>query len=270
MEVPMLRPILVLVPLLAAGCVPTLVPCDPLAGDAEPISLGTITGAGRSADGTVYVVDQDGDDRVFVGEDGVLVRWRVLGSGEGNDGDIEVHEYSAALDSREITVCVEIAHGTTTMAVIEGEFEGRIADLGKKGEILTLVSEAEVRTMPVRNLPGDVAIEYYAEVEDGSKLLVTRPVDDWDYEDFRVFFGTPEPLVEREVGEVLRATDGGSTTIRFRVDGTDYLADFPIESSSGKFERGSATLDVGPEVLAMDWLDADATITASLQFQCFE
>ncbi|MCK9459160.1 MAG: hypothetical protein M0R80_05940 [Proteobacteria bacterium] len=242
--------------------------CDPLAEQEAPIELGVIIAAGRAADGTVYAVDEDPEDigRVFVSEGDVLVRWNVLGSMENYEQEDVSYSFTAAHGSELITVGIEIVDGTTSMAVADGELEVPFEDLCAAGEVLTVIDDAEVQAMEIQNLPGMIKIEYYAEVEDGSRLLVTRPENDWDYEDFRLFLGVGT-LTEREIVEVLRSSSG--TEIRFLVDGAEWVADFPIVVVGGEDVKGDATLDTGSGELAMDWLEIDAEAASAFQFECF-
>jgi hypothetical protein len=100
--------------------------------------------------------------------------------------------------------------------------------IGQQGSVLTLVPASQVAALLVANMPAETFIEYNATLSDGRALLVVRPRDDWTFQDFRVFFGAPDHMVERTVDQVVRYQDGGSTTINFTVDGVPAVASFPV------------------------------------------
>jgi len=117
---------------------------------------------------------------------------------------------------------------------------------------------------------GEVAVEYSGVLEDDRRVLVVRPEAEWDYEDFRVFLGPPDRLLELDVGEVVRAKDGGSTTIELSVDGEPGTLDFPVVSTDdGGFEHGPATLEQGGKRFAIELeVVADPTKFDELEFFC--
>ena len=126
----------------------------------QPQVLGEIIAAGTDANGRLYVVEEAGSgNRVFVSNEGVLSRWRVLGSGQGTDNGARHYAFTIERDGEALSVLVEITDGVTVMAVADEDYEGRIDDLGEDGEILALASESMVRAMPVENLPGEVEVE---------------------------------------------------------------------------------------------------------------
>jgi hypothetical protein len=99
---------------------------------------------------------------------------------------------------------------------------------------------------------GELAVEYFGVLEDDRRVLVVRPEEDWDYEDFRVFLGSPERVLEYPVGNVARAKDGGSTTIELTLDGDPATLDFPIVSTEAGFEPGPAMLEHGNDRFAIE------------------
>src|SRR5204863_2322230 len=106
--------------------------------------------------------------------------------------------------------------------------------------------------------------------EDSRRVLVVRPSDDWTYEDFRVFLGTPKNMLEREVQNVWRARDGGSTTIEFTLDAKPATLGFPIEhTDDAGFEPGPATLQSAGEMLSITLEhDPDASAVDGLKVFC--
>jgi hypothetical protein len=113
---------------------------------------------------------------------------------------------------------------------------------------------------PVNHL---TQVEYLAEVEDGRTIVVTRPIEDADYEDFRLFLGVAPDLLEREVFQVSRFSDGGTTIIEFDVDATVHV----LELSA----TGAGTLNTGEEVLDVQWtVEPGNDAAADLELVCLE
>lgn len=203
--------------------------CDPLVAEEQAIALGSLLAAGRARDGTLYVVDHsfDGEERLFVSEGDRLVRRRVLGGGSSSAGrDSWLFEDGA---TRRI-LFVERAGGLTTSIAIAIDTGPReLADYGSAAELLALADKDAVRELQVVNLPGEVLLEYLSRLGDGRVMVVTRPRDDWSYEDFRLFFGSEERVVERVVESVQRGKGGGTTWIVFDADEQRYEALFPAQ-----------------------------------------
>ena len=219
--------------------------CDPFAPRPLPIALGTVIAAGQDSSGVIFAADQvDSSQRVFVSDaSGTLVRQRIAGSGSGPDFyvfDVSDHDPAFVLQ-------IDIpAGGTMRMGVLHGTLkDSKTFVIGQQGEELTVLPAGAIAGMPVRNLPGDVVVEYAAASADGDVMVVTRPRDDWSYTDFRLFLGPMGAVAERKVSNVLRALDGGSTTIAFDLDGTSATASFPVVFADGGFAPGPATLTVG-------------------------
>jgi len=201
--------------------------CSPLEGVTEPIALATVIGAGRHADGTIYVVDQQESDlRAFVSEGSALERKKVAGSGQGEDWtSVTIADANAPFSLK-----VETEAGVPKrMGVVRGELKDKTFDVGAQGDVLELVDASAYANLAIRNIPGSVVVAYDASTSDGRRIVVTRPDVDWSYEDFRVFFGTPERMVERRVETASR---GSSTHITFDVDGVEHDAVFASTMSS--------------------------------------
>jgi hypothetical protein len=219
--------------------------CDPFAARPLPIALGTVIAVGEGSASLIYAVDQvDTSQRVFVSDaSGTLVRQRIAGSGTGPDFyvfDISDHDPAFVL---QIDTPVG---GTMRMGVVVGTLkDSKTFVIGQQGEELTVLPAGAIASMPVRNLPGEVVVEYAAALADGDVMVVTRPRDDWSYEDFRLFLGPMGAVAERKVNSVVRALDGGSTTIAFDLDGTSAVASFLVIFADGGFAPGPATLTVG-------------------------
>jgi hypothetical protein len=108
-----------------------------------------------------------------------------------------------------------------------------------------------------------VFVEYAAEIPDGRRLVVTRPQDDWGYDDFRLFLGPPERVEERKVNSVQRARDGGTTTISFQIEGAAAEAFIPAPQNVNE----PATLKYAGQTFTM--AVTRGTAPAGLQFLCW-
>jgi hypothetical protein len=186
-------------------------------------------------------------------------------SGEGFiTGDVETHLAIFEYGGAEFRMGVEVRDGATRVAVGpvgERSFEAVLAD----GEELTVLPDTVIGDYVLRNLPGDVEIEYIASVETGERLVVTRPTEDWTYDDFRLFIGEPERLIERQVTSVVRARDGGSTWIRFDFGGEAAEVSFP---SSLTGTADPATLTTGTGTYAVEPLPPENV--TSFSFECLK
>lgn len=254
----------------AAGAIDTgstaSAPCDPFAPAPKPIALGTILGAGQSASGTIYVADQvnDSTQRVFVSDAaGTLVRQRGGASGTGTGTNPDFWVFGA--DGPDATFVLEIdkySTGLVRMGVLQGTLTDRKQlVIGQDGEELTVLPASAVAGRAVRNLPGEVYVEYVATTPDGSYMVVTRPRDDWSYSDFRLFLGPTTHMVERRVSYVTRALDGGSTIIDFDLDGVKAEASFRVVLADGGlgFAPGPATMTASGTSTPLTRLDTRPT-----------
>jgi hypothetical protein len=242
-----------------------LAACEPLGAEQQPISLGTVVAVGQADDGTVFMVDQlDVETRVFVSSGNELVRVRVNGTGESTDGGEEA--YTQTFDAPtggSWTLGTEIRDGTTRMALVREGQHRTFADVLAAGEELTVLEESALDDFVLVNLPGEIEVEYFARTENGEQIVVTRPRDDWSYEDFRLFYGT-SVLAERQVLDVTRLRDGGTTTLVFELDGTEASALFPASLDG---TPNAPTLTIGDVVLTLTEIESEAKLE-TLQFEC--
>ena len=246
------------------------VPCDPLLAEEQPITLSDIPAVGEAEDGTLFVVDStdEAELRVFVSNGNELRRVRVLRGGESGSPGVEEYVFTfEAPGGGSWTLAIEIRDGETRMAVVtDGEFEGRSFDeVIAAGNELTVRDKSALSGLELQNLPGEIEVEYMARTEDGDQLVVTRPRDDWSYEDFRLFYGEGTTLTERAVSNVLRARDGGTTWITFELDGSEAEALFPASLTE---PAETPTLTVEESTVELTLLDPNTDV-AGLSFRCF-
>lgn len=240
-------------------------PCDPLASETTDESLVDVRGVGRSEAGVLYVIDDvDHDSRVYVSEGDLLVRHRVLGFGETNQGDTTTVVLSVSGQPQDFVLAHEQTGSDVRMALAFGIEARDIESVITAGELIEVVPNDTVDGMDA-SFVREVELEYHARIEADEEVVVVRPRDDWDYDDFRVFIGPADTMAEHRVYEVLRALDGGSTTIELDYDGSRAVLDFPYVNMA----PGQATFTVGGQTRDIDWLDASAFVAGDHAFKCF-
>lgn len=225
-------------------------PCDPLVSHEQPIALNMPIAAGKDQDGTVYAADHnpvDGEARVFVSRADTLVRRRVLGSGtRGNVGSTDyTWSYEDPAGPRRLVAHVQ-GDRTTGIALVADTDRTFLDALTSNAQPLTPLATSELTGFKLQNLPGEVTLEYVARAGNGATILVTRPRDDWSYDDFRVFYGASQPLAEQPLLSVLR---GSYTTIKFLLNGADATVTFssalaPAQASTLETTDGTFPLTI--------------------------
>ncbi len=235
-------------------------PCSPLEAVTEPIALDNVVGAGRHADGTIYVLDRGQPDyRAFVSEGSVLQRKKVAGSGSNGDSEVVA---TVSDPNAPFALKVESANGVAKrMGVFRGELNDKSFEIGEKGDVLELVDATVYGGLTVENIPGGAVVEFAASTTDGERIIVTQPAVDGTYEDYKVFFGAPPTLLERKL---VSASGGGSYYFTFLVDGAEVTAVFrtPRHYLPPELQTGSTT-----KPLTMFAADAGPP-TAGLEFLC--
>ncbi|HKP60867.1 MAG TPA: hypothetical protein VJV78_29260 [Polyangiales bacterium] len=243
----------------------TTSPCDPLAAHERATELGEVVAAGRDAEGTVYVADRDPEnpstDRVFVSEGDTLVRKRNVGAGSLGTSDF-TWSFEDGSGSKRLVAHKE-GDTVTGIALASPDEKTFFSDLDASAQPLTPVAPSALGSFKVRNLSGDVTVEFVADVEDGSRIVVMRPTDDWDYEDFRLFDGKDGRLIER------RTTFSGARSYRafdFDLDGERWFIMFPspLNSLGGELRREA------DQRTLMFTLVEPAVIDPDDRFECFD
>ncbi len=242
-------------------------PCDPLAAHELPIELGSVIAAGRDGNGAIYVAATPPGElyaHVFVSAGDTLYRKRVVGSGTSGDGvDADfTWSFDDGLTTRRL-VAERRAGAITGIALAASRERSFFAELGPDAELLAIIDASALSDLKVRNLSGEVVVEFVARAADGSVLVVTRPRDDASYEDFRVFYGRDGQLSERSVANFGR-TKSGSTYFTFSNDGDEFEAYFP--SSDGAQE--APTLSGAGDMLTLTSGEATAEALAGMSFVC--
>lgn len=247
---------------MAAGCgTPDAadsgsMPCAPLATTAAaPIALGSVLGIGQDADGTIYVLDEASTGyRVFVSDSaGNLVRKAVTGSSSGGQGTAAWYVAIVSDPAAPFMLKVDGSSGTMRIGIVRGVATTRDFTVGETGDVLTVEDAGAIAGMTALDLAGTVTVEYWAGLPDGRTLIVTRPEQDWDYSDFRLFLGTQDRMLEHPVSSVVRARDGGTTTIVFTADGGRATAFFP----SALADDATPTLTMDGATVALTLVNVD-------------
>jgi hypothetical protein len=252
-------------------------PCDPLAPHELPVTLGTVLGVGKDAQATTYVADEvpgKSISRVFVSDGTTLFRKRVTGSGSSGGGADADYSFTFEDGATTQALLVQRRGGVATgMALGPAGGKGFIGDPGATTEMLAVQGDGAVSAFTLRNLPGEVTVEYVADVTDGTVLVVTRPADDWEYADFRLFYGnTAGDMIERQVVNVLRSRSGG-TDIEFKVNDATYTVRFTwileaTDAGGTNSRPGQATLETGAETIAVNQRFPTPTALTDFSFSC--
>jgi hypothetical protein len=166
-------------------------------------------------------------DRVFVSDGNVLLRRRSSGAGS-NGGPPGPALYSFSFENGDMQLALLLATEmgrATAMGLGPAGTKGFIGDPGAVTTELTVEDPKVLSDFTLKNLNGDVTIELVGDVADGSEIVVTRPTDDWSYEDFRLFSGSGGSLAERRVINTVR-TKNGDTIIEFESENGVATASF--------------------------------------------
>jgi hypothetical protein len=251
---------------LLAGCemdttatppAPTTTTCDPLVAHPLPVTLGTVLGVGRNAQGNVYLADQvdmtatsSATYRVFVSSGMNLYRKRVT----GNDKRGALSNWDYALSYQDGTtqqaLLIQVRNGSVTAMGLGPA--GTMMFLPSTDRPLSVVQPDVVSSMTLVNLPGDVVIEEVGTTPDGNAIVVTRPMDDWTYSDFRVFYGQPPELLERSLVRGFDAS--GQTNVTFNVSFGESTGQFTLlyPSASGPSGTGPTGAPAGMHAPILD------------------
>ena len=270
--------------------------CGELAGSSYvPVALGELLCVARDSAGVFYVVDKvQSDMRCFVSRNDSLYRKEVLGSGifgeeyyflSIQDGQQLIFQDSNKSWS-DVYICqgncakcdsLLVSHiGPTSKSI--GDIEegwndvcGYLQNESPNCRSLTAAEAGDIKKYHLLNFPPTTYVEYLARQQEGQYLLVTRSEYDWNG-DVVVHYGMPDQMEKREVVSFLRASDGGSTWIRFMVGSTQYEAFFGVEwdsvGGSVGVHAGKTFLRIGSDTLALERISPNKEILMELGFDC--
>lgn len=231
--------------------------CDPFVAEQQPTELHAILAAGRAADGTLYIVDDDAEHRrqsLFV-SDGDGIRLVEVAGGGGGGGEMgEWWSFGVVAHEPPFTLVVTRVDEVIRMGVLVGDADAELFVIGEVGEVLEAVDHDEVLALSVYNIVTSIAPEYVARTADGRTLAVLGPDPAENYDHYRLFLGSDE-LVEHVVASFAREQDGGTTTIEFDVGGeAPGIAHFPTPFSP----ELPATLSIDGATDELTTIDASA------------
>lgn len=262
---------------------------------------------GEHADGTLYVVDrldegyhwlestrgQDLSPRLFLSSGDTLVQR------DGGAGSSSAYTYEwGGFFTRDASVSgayrldrdrdqKHVDPADTKMRLRESEPQYSLEDLLSQGlsreeataqlfeeqTPLKVLSECAVEDFEPEFLSvGPRIITYVAQDERGHHILVTAPPRHYDGYDFKVFYGPPGQVLEYPTAEpIARERDGGTTTIRFKIDGLPAELYFPVNTLSGGNRQPRITLP--EQTLAVTLLSeivADQDLPAGMTYVCHD
>jgi hypothetical protein len=245
--------------------------CDPLAAREEVVQLTEVIAVGEDDGGVLFVLSEvrsgEAGEQVLVSEGERLRKLAAAGSGSGGDASGSFYSISVLDGDYDFTLLViDPNDGDLQMAIAPGEHELREwSELPDDAEILTVRDESVIDGMGCFSVV-EMEVEYYIEVPGGEVIVVLRPDRDWDYDDFRLFLGPGGDLIEYRVTDVVRYTDGGTTTIDFRYEGGQATMYCPYVDMGW----GQATLTRDGETVDVERLPTDELDTDTLTFACRE
>jgi hypothetical protein len=266
--------------------------CGELAGSSyAPLTLGELLCVARDSAGVFYVVDKvQSDMRFFVSRNDSLFRKEVLGSsiiGEQyyflsiQDNQEVIFQNSNKIWS-DVYICqgncakcdsLLSSHISPTSKSVQDIAEGWIdvcAYLQNESPnccSLAVAEAGDIGNYHLLNFPPTTHIEYLARRPESQYLLVTRSAYDWNG-DVVVHYGMSDQMEKREVVGFLRASDGGSTWIRFMVGSTQYEAFFGVEWDSVGVHAGKTFLRIASDTLALERINPTKEILNGLGFDC--
>ncbi|MBX3186034.1 MAG: hypothetical protein KF819_03425 [Labilithrix sp.] len=231
--------------------------CSPLEGKSTPIALESVLAVGRHADGTIYVVDGPMTTaRVFVTERGALRRKNVAGSSSMGPSDLSLRVDDAA---DPFTLRLDLSGGATRMGIFRGALtNAKTFEIGVDGDVLEIVGQGEIAGLPVENLPARMNLQAHGVTADGRHVLATLPDVDPTADDYRLFYGPADRVVERPITSV---SPGGSLNVAFLLDGREASARFAFTSTD---PRWSVTTDRGQELLTPVTEPVDGGVDAAI------
>jgi hypothetical protein len=250
-------------------------PCDPLSP--PPTSLGVILGVGEDTQSIFYVADEvpdSGQDRVFVSNGNTLDRQHVAGSGQSGGSPNSDYTFSfqaPSADAGDTTaLLIQTRGGTVTgMALGPGNSRNFFGAPDASQAPLTVVDASVIAVFTIQNLPN--VVQYAIDVSNGDAVVITAPMDAYDYTTSRLFYGTPSKMIERPI-TAYNQSKSGPADISFSVGATTYTlhTTFVYGPDAGPLgSPGPATLDTGGTLPATLRLPTP-TLLSGFSFTCLD
>jgi hypothetical protein len=134
-------------------------------------------------------------------------------------------------------------------------------------QALTSDEKIDIQTFAIKNYPPITRIEYLASLQDSIYLIISRNEYDWNG-DVVIHYGKPGDIKLRKLLSFLRASDGGSTWIKFMIDSQEVEAYFGVKWDSSGFGPGSSHLAISGDTLQLERLSPSEESLAELGFNC--
>jgi hypothetical protein len=242
--------------------------CDPLTPVTLPVAPGKVVGLGQDAAGTVYLVDAaeraSSSYRVFVSR-GAMTLVRLVVTGSGGDASVPGSRVLVSTEDASGPFQLEIEGGDagpSRMGLLRGPLpSSKFFTIGVDGDTLKVLPPADVGGYTLQNLPGTFDVALLGRVADGRMVVVIGPDVDARLEDFRVFFGPADHLIERRL---VNAAVGSYSSIRFAVD-DDHQATAVFGSEFNTFVTSHLEIDGQSLPLAVS---DDRAALAGATFYC--
>jgi hypothetical protein len=242
--------------------------------------LGTVLAVGRDSQSVFYVADEapdfPGENRVFVSRGTTLDRQHVVGSGGSGRSPDADYSFSFGEPSADPTntraLVIQVRAGMVTgMALGPGNSRSFLGAVDAGQVPLTVVGDTAIAGFDVQNLPG--IVEYVADISNGDAIVVTAPMDDWEYSGFqlfRLFYGTPGHMVERPIVSWAMALSGGGA-ISFSVGSTTFSWNLTVVYGGDAGPLGApgpGSLDTGAGMLPVTLRIPTPTMLSGFSFTC--
>lgn len=251
-------------------------PCDPLIMPPVQPHIMPPVAVGRTGSGAIYVVDRldSGMNRLgvfhrlpsrfFVADGRTLVRQDGYGGlGQSTDdwhygrfGTVDGSVHGMLRVRRTPGVPANLTPADVSMAVFDGPAASHRLPSQRfdEGTPIEVLPECAVTGYAVVDPLRERRSKYAAEDAHGNEILVTSPVFDWSTERFKLFYGPRDHVLERAVATVGRAKDGGTTHIKFDLDGEAATLRFDAVCGCGPRTSacpGALEIDGRPPVAVM-------------------
>ncbi len=230
-------------------------PCDPFKVYDVPLKLEHPIAVGRDKDGVMYVADRAGRDGYgFIGRDGTLER--VLG---GGGGSASASLLWTSFGTHDVSILLRIdrkafhagrvgpQHFSMGKRKLEAGDKKRSATSSFaqsmcERELLEILPPEVIEGWTIKNHRWTPLMERGVRMPDGRLLVVTRTGQGFDH--IRVFFGPEDNVEERGLTTFGREKDGGTTHVKFLVDGKPAYAYFPVRCGKERGQPCPGTLTI--------------------------
>lgn len=251
--------------------------CDPLSQPTAELRIQPPVAVGMDENGVLFVMDRvGGDSRIFSSDDGkTLVRLDAAAGGAEFLSDSLYYSFRSYYP--DLAGIVRVARPSGPLEHIKPEgtefvlfrpprrISGELRDAITQGDTLSVKSECEVTTYEVQNADVPARLEYSAVDDDNNLIAVATPIDFEFDEYFYVFYGPPDRVLQRQPESFSRKKDGGSTTVRFSLDGGTAEVTFPV-GCDGPFSQpcpGALRLPDGSELGVSPWTSDTESLRAA-------